>query len=871
MQENLRAAFMAGAKSGVTAHQVFTDRVNEQTAFADSFTAMRAALTDSPDVVDDLSAGRRNLLVYYGVGGVGKSTLSRKLEANLTTLSSKRPVTSIRIDFDDLGNSDIESVVLRLRAGLGQLGGHWQAFDTALAGYWAQAHPGEPLGTFVDKSPLLKSVSQRFNLSDQIVESLTQASGLQLSGVAGLAQWSLLEASRAIRSRIREKTLFADCDMYEHLVSAEADAETISYFAYLLAWDLRRIRGTGTEGPRVVVFMDTFERLGNEFDLTFYRQLQRVIYLLPNVLFVATGRNRIDWAELPNGSELDFTGVDRWPNLHFENVTVEPRQHLVGYLSDEDAGTYLASALRNEDSPAINLEIRRRIIEGAQGLPLYLDLSVSHFAAIVGSGRSPEVEDFGGPLVAVATRSMRDLKSEERELVRAASLVARFDEDMLVAALPGVSRGRISRFLTRPFHSRDDEYQLPYSLHASLRDAIVDADEQLPDGWSSGDRVQIGGRIFDSLGTRALNSAELNTSSLMLDLGMELSNRFGCFDEWLVKVSLNLIDGGAWGYLPMIEARTVTEPKLQELQLLVRGVLLRRSGEPQRSDAVLGAVKPNELATPILASAIRIHRAHTLRNLGRYSEASELYAAEVSGPMAEEANVWLADYAYLNGRFVDALRGLESVQPEGPLGREAARLRGHIARVNGDFARAVSIYASTLEGGRLAGDIPSQSKALVGLAQTYSWTGERSRLVEVVSEAQHLLDLLPNPVESVKLQCADAISWIVAGDFPAARVAIDETRAMTGRAQYVGGRNLEDLALAALNYRLGDRPGARAAILRMQQRTAHSHGNGFWVPIARAFSDDDVQLSDDGLSLQWLGGWEQVRSAWRGVWRQQEC
>ncbi len=62
------------------ARKVFVDRVSEQQAFDHAVAAhldsTRRLEFDSQDVV----VSRRNVLVFYGVGGVGKTSLSRELE-----------------------------------------------------------------------------------------------------------------------------------------------------------------------------------------------------------------------------------------------------------------------------------------------------------------------------------------------------------------------------------------------------------------------------------------------------------------------------------------------------------------------------------------------------------------------------------------------------------------------------------------------------------------------------------------------------------------------------------------------------------------------------------------------------------------------
>jgi hypothetical protein len=85
------------------------------------------------------------------------------------------------------------------------------------------------------------------------------------------------------------------------------------------------------------LLLDTFEEVTARATREMERWLQRSVFLMPNVLFVVTGRNRLDWADLKQTTDLDFVGTHRWPLLQAGHTTSEPGQHLVGYLSATDA------------------------------------------------------------------------------------------------------------------------------------------------------------------------------------------------------------------------------------------------------------------------------------------------------------------------------------------------------------------------------------------------------------------------------------------------------------------------------------------------------------------------------------------------------
>ncbi|MET7899820.1 hypothetical protein [Streptomyces mirabilis] len=76
---------------GLTAQEAFTNRQAQWEAVAAALTEHLHAVAAPSFDVEDLESPRTNVLVFHGIGGVGKTTLSRKVEAALTG-SEHRPV-----------------------------------------------------------------------------------------------------------------------------------------------------------------------------------------------------------------------------------------------------------------------------------------------------------------------------------------------------------------------------------------------------------------------------------------------------------------------------------------------------------------------------------------------------------------------------------------------------------------------------------------------------------------------------------------------------------------------------------------------------------------------------------------------------------
>jgi tetratricopeptide (TPR) repeat protein len=861
---NLRAAFALGPDSPVSAQQVFTNRTSEIAAFDGAIVALGDYLSSvelSP--VSDRRAPRKNVLTYYGVGGIGKSTLSRELENRYLRRDDGRERedrATVRIDFAEPTAFDPESYVLRIRAGLARLAPSWPAFDLALSIYWARAHPGEPLAEFIDRDSTLRRATRETGFFEQIHTTVSEIAGA-LPGVAGGAYKLASSLYSRLKERIASHRVLKRCELLPELLEADADFETLSYFPYLLAWDLDRL---SSPHPRAAVFLDTYEAVTGGTTREFERWLQRSVFLMPNVLFVITGRNRLDWADLTTPQELDFVGTERWPNLGSEQ-TQDPRQHLVGYLSPSDAHRYLETVLTENERPMIPSDIRERIVSAGLGLPLYLDLAVTIYLDILGRGRTPIAADFGQPLPAVAARMLRDLGADEQELLRTAALLDTFNLDMLKAGCPQVSDATLHRFSQRPFLEVDSNRAWRYSLHSVLRDAIRQADANLPNSWSHRERAIVAARIADHLkryaeaaDTNGDRSAEVAVFRQVTGLCV-LTDQF--FD-WLVDIAQRILVSGHWNSL---DTSQHGNDEISALLLGIRSARERRTGVLDNAISAANTALERSGSSERLRQFLALHRAHALRVAGRYAEAALDYESlrQQNGSHATEAGYWLADYHYLDGRFEDALAELDQLtEPPAALHGEILRLKGHIFRVNALFSRAEACYREALELARETGNIAAEGKACTDIVQTLSWQRPEDAH-RLRPKAVEINENLHNKVELVKLHAATAVTLANLDDFNAAEAEVRRGLSLTEQCGYSGGKIWCWAARAFACMKAGDWVGHDEAVSQVTSIGRELGGNRFWGDITRWWTGDvtDAFASD----TRWIGGAQAARERWHSV------
>ncbi|WP_369173300.1 ATP/GTP-binding protein [Streptomyces sp. R28] len=861
------------------ADEAFTDRQAQWSALTAALMAHLHNVTVPGFDVEDLEAPRTNMLVFHGAGGIGKTTLSRKIESSLAR-GEDRPaqwdepdfperLLPVRIDLARSAGTDFERVVLAIRLALARLGRPLPAFDLALRRYWEQAHPGEPLEEYLRRGGLAAQVGQ--TLPKQLQSALTDvAAALLLPGTVGSVAGEVTGALvRALRERRQTVRALAGCARLADLLDAEPDLDTLSYYPHLLAWELARLPAAARIVP--VILLDTFEDIGDRVHRDFERLLQRLVWLMPNAFFVITGRSRLQWADEALQGQLDFTGPHAWPTLVSPDAPSSRAlpgagQVLIGDFTPEDCHDYLTRRLSRDGRPLIDSATRQVITTRSHGFPLFLDLAVLRFLEIR-RVRAPRPADFDVAFPALIARTVRDLTPDERHVLRSVALLDSFDITLATEAAGMAHEAAALRLIERPFvleHGHGTPLW-PYHLHGVIRSAIRSADDQTDDRWSPRDWEQAAGRAFEALGERWRTAPAGDRLLLVgcLRQGLRLAGDFHLEPRWLVDAAWSYVSDSVWEPLAPPTVPEPTAPPLRtpaDALVELLGALARRRYEHREHTVTrLSAVADTGLLPAELAEMALYYRAKAERDLGRTAASRQILQpiAAGDGRLAFAARRQLAHIARTAGHFLTALAAAHAL---GWPGRHH-RIRGDVLWAQGDMPRAAAAYEAhrtEAEEFGFAGE-RAIAQAHRALAMAFTDPGVADDELDL---ARRLLTGHDERATTLAAQIAVLVR--AAGS---RRTDIEDyarlLRTQVDTAGINAARTSLELALGFHHAVCGDRGQVDAVLARLQRLTLGGD-YAYYIEIVSFMADLPLPSGRSGMTL-WLDGEPSTRARWHSL------
>lgn len=878
-KKDLRILFRTNV-AGLAAEQIFIDRHGEREAFEHAFHAHGARIEEAQQCNPvDVVAPRRNIISYYGLGGIGKTTLSQHLQSWVSGEDSEpnwppfegggSRVITARLDLSRDVGLDFETMLIILRVAAGQLRQNMTAFDIAFSRYWEYAHPNESFSDYLKRNSSLRRLSNALKLPEQLAKSLEEVAVYLGQPIPGLSVLTLTGKAliTQLRSRSQRKRALNGCPRLPDLLEAGVDPEALGYYPYLLAWDLHRLQQS--QPVRIVVFIDTFEDVGTRSNRHLERYLQRLMWLMPNVFFVVTGRNRLEWADIDLVGELDWVGPVSWPGLAV-GATEDPRQHLVGALSEHDSDLFLRDRLRRNGVPLIGTEVRECIVSKAQGLPLHLDLCVMRFVQMYHAEAviTPAEFDVGFP--GLVARIFRDLGEAERSVLRAVSLFDAFDVPLATATAGAATESAAIRLIDRPFVKIGEWDPWRYHLDELIRGHIVDADHGLDDSWNEADWRAAAQRALSHMGRLTTNTDGIRDRRLLincLNQGLRLAHDFDLELGWLTDAAYQFIADHVWEPTLAPRIPDVDTPDVllrtgaAALAMTLVAIRARQKQHRQRTadqlkrclDSGLLAVDARDLAAYFYAEC--------MRDLGHRDE-SERGMQELVGPGRRMADTAARGLSHLQRR-IGQFRDLQATLSTQDRSATWLRVTGDLWWTQARFAEAESAYQAARDVAQAEGSVGEAALCEACRAFAVGFA-EPHRAREVVESARELLQAVT--ITWADLQVRNAELLLTAGGDSGHGSRCDDVAAAAEANGLSSIGAYTELARGLHAAVLGDAHGldvARANLLNY----VHGAEFSYLVEIIDFWRGTSGALESSGHPADWVDGVAATAERWHDVVR----
>ena len=409
------------------ANKEFTDREEQRNEFI--------------NIVNNINLEKSKLneyfvLFFYGVGGIGKSSLVKQLKIDLINKYPNASYSSV--DFIDPPNRQASRALLELKKNIFEKKRFkLPHFDLAYSIYFKKRNPeyvfNEKNLPFEEEASIIGDILGAFD-------------GL---GIAGAVTGMISKAYKTLSKYGLKKEVKKDLTNLENCSTIEIENLLPAFFAYDVNNAIQKKKISS-----FVIFIDTYEALwsDNKTESNKYAKdswIRELISHLPNILFVISGREKLRWEEID----------PEW--LKALN------QYLLNNFTKNDADLYLKTC------GVEGQEIRAKILAVSDGHPYHLDLSVDTYYELKNTNSTISQENFASNKRQVLDRFIRNLEKSEIETLKLLSIARYYNEeifDLLIKFFEtGYSLTQFEDFNRFSFIRVENER---YFIHDLMRDSL---------------------------------------------------------------------------------------------------------------------------------------------------------------------------------------------------------------------------------------------------------------------------------------------------------------------------------------------------------------------------------------------------------------
>ena len=353
----------------IKAEKIFTDREAPREAFWKLY----------QEISNDMESYK--VLTYYGIGGIGKTTLIGKLIQEINNKKGK----FVSLNFERYESLSKILILRDLGTKLFRLDKNkfkFYRFRFAMKRYAEET--GQSLeikndnSSFLSNNPLMELGMDLSENVPDIIEKLPIISTISKA-------ITILDKSReVIKNKIDTRNMKKSLLEIQVLEVAQLVNNLEKYFYEDLAEAMLNLK------EPLVIFLDTYEKFADSFSNSEYKSseewLKNIVSKPQGILWVIAGRERIKWEE-------EF----------------EAEQHLLENLSLKDASDFLVTA-------GVDETLTPKIYELTSGNPVFLDVCIDRYIELINEGKVPTIDDFGESQTKLVERYARYMDTDIKEM-----------------------------------------------------------------------------------------------------------------------------------------------------------------------------------------------------------------------------------------------------------------------------------------------------------------------------------------------------------------------------------------------------------------------------------------------------------------------
>lgn len=379
-----------------TANKEFTDRKYYKEQFYNEIAKIQSEKKDKTK--------QYHVLNFYGIGGIGKSSLQKEL---CEEIDNDSKVIYTQSDFANVSNCNTSNFLLEIAKNFEAKKIVFYHFGLAYAIYFKKAHRDMVLSS---NEP--SAISENIGF---VADILGTIDGL---GILSIIPGAINKIYHAAYKKLHlDNNLKEDLKKMESMSASQCEQLLPAFLAYDLNNYLEK-----ENNKIIIIFLDTYEVLWNQIknDITKFSQdqfVRELISHLPGVLFVISCREYLDWKLVDSEWEKYL------------------KQYELRSLENADADLFLNKCGIKES------DIRSKMLSISMGIPYHLDILVDTYTEMKNKNITPRIDLFANNAHEILNCFFKYLKNEEIAVIKVISIPRFYTFDLFKYLLSNFSTG----------------------------------------------------------------------------------------------------------------------------------------------------------------------------------------------------------------------------------------------------------------------------------------------------------------------------------------------------------------------------------------------------------------------------------------------